>query len=77
MSRATGVFGAPGHVFCVVEVHHDDSVRQFAERLGFATIDAGGLVNARLLEPLGMLNITLGYALGWGTGIAPTWLRRG
>jgi predicted dinucleotide-binding enzyme len=53
-----------------------ESVRQFAETLGFATIDAGGLVNARMLEPLGMLNITLGYALGGGTGIAPTWLRR-
>jgi predicted dinucleotide-binding enzyme len=53
-----------------------ESVRQFAERLGFATIDAGGLVNARMLEPLGMLNITLGYKLGGGTSIAPTWLRR-
>jgi predicted dinucleotide-binding enzyme len=53
-----------------------ESVRLFAETLGFATIDAGGLVNARMLEPLGMLNITLGYALGGGTGIAPTWLRR-
>jgi predicted dinucleotide-binding enzyme len=48
-----------------------ESVRQFAERLGFATIDAGGLVNARMLEPLGMLNITLGYKLGGGTSIAP------
>ena len=44
-----------------------ESVRLFAETLGFATIDAGGLVNARMLEPLGMLNITLGYALGGGT----------
>ena len=54
-----------------------DAVRQFAEKLGFATIDAGGLGNARLLEPMGMLNITFGYGMGQGTGIAPTWIRRG
>lgn len=48
-----------------------------AESIGFEVIDAGGLVNARYLEPLAGLNIYLGYGAGLGTGIAPTWLRRG
>jgi 8-hydroxy-5-deazaflavin:NADPH oxidoreductase len=41
--------------------------------MGLEAIDAGPLANARLLEPLGMLNIYLGYAGGRGTGIAPVW----
>lgn len=48
-----------------------------AESIGFDAIDAGGLRNARYLEPLAGLNIHLGYGAGLGTGIAPTWLRRG
>ena len=32
-------------------------------------MDAGPLRNARLLEPMGAMNIQLGYALGLGTGI--------
>ncbi|MCB1928322.1 MAG: NAD(P)-binding domain-containing protein [Rhodocyclaceae bacterium] len=47
-----------------------------AEAIGFEVIDAGGLVNARYLEPLAGLNIYLGYGAGLGTGIAPTWLRK-
>lgn len=47
-----------------------------AESIGFDVIDAGGLKNARYLEPLAGLNIHLGYGAGLGTGIAPTWLRR-
>lgn len=50
--------------------------RQIAESLGFAAIDAGGLKNARYLEPLAGLNIFLGYGAGLGTSIAPTWLRQ-
>jgi 8-hydroxy-5-deazaflavin:NADPH oxidoreductase len=37
------------------------SVRALAESLGFATADAGGLKNARYLEPLAGLNIYFGY----------------
>jgi 8-hydroxy-5-deazaflavin:NADPH oxidoreductase len=49
---------------------------QIAESFGFAVIDAGGLKNARYLEPLAGLNIFLGYGAGLGTSIAPTWLRK-
>jgi NADPH-dependent F420 reductase len=52
-----------------------DKVRALAESLGFDTIDAGNLKNARYLEPLAGLNIYLGYGAGLGTAIAPTWAR--
>jgi len=47
-----------------------------AESMGFAVVDAGGLKNARYLEPLGGLNVYLGYGAGMGTHIAPTWIRK-
>ena len=47
-----------------------------AESMGFAVTDAGGLKNARYLEPLAGLNIYLGYGAGLGTAIAPTWMRK-
>jgi predicted dinucleotide-binding enzyme len=47
-----------------------------AESMGFAVVDAGGLKNARYLEPLAGLNIYLGYGAGLGTAIAPTWIRK-
>jgi predicted dinucleotide-binding enzyme len=47
-----------------------------AESMGFQVIDAGGLKNARYLEPLAGLNIYLGYSAGLGTAIAPTWIRK-
>ena len=50
------------------------SVKVLAESMGFATSDAGGLKNARYLEPLAGLNIYFGYGAGRGTGIAPTWV---
>lgn len=52
------------------------TVLALAESLGFATLDAGGLKNARYLEPVAGLNIYLGYGAGLGTSIAPTWLRK-
>ena len=36
-------------------------------------LDAGPLANARYLEPLGMLNIWLGYMGGRGANVAPRW----
>jgi len=52
------------------------AVTQLAQSAGFEVIDAGGLKNARYLEPLAGLNIYLGYGAGLGTAIAPTWIRR-
>lgn len=52
------------------------TARAVAESLGFAVVDAGGLKNARYLEPLAGLNIYLGYGAGLGTSIAPTWIRK-
>jgi NADPH-dependent F420 reductase len=47
------------------------TVRSLAESMGFEPLDAGPLSNARYLEPLGMLNIYLGYVAKLGTDIAP------
>jgi len=47
-----------------------------AQSMGFATMDAGGLKNARYLEPVAGFNIYLGYGAGLGTSIAPTWIKR-
>ena len=45
-----------------------------ADSMGFRTMDAGGLKNARYLEPLAGLNIYFGYGAGLGTTVAPTWI---
>jgi predicted dinucleotide-binding enzyme len=47
-----------------------------ARSLGWNTVDAGGLVNARYLEPLAGFNIYLGYGAGLGTSVAPVWLSK-
>ena len=51
------------------------SVHTLAESMGFKAVDAGGLKNARYLEPLAGLNIYLGYGAGMGTAIAPAWIQ--
>lgn len=45
------------------------AVLELANAIGFDAVDAGPLANARLLEPLGYLNIQLGYVLGLGAQI--------
>jgi len=47
---------------------------ELAESMGFRTMDAGGLKNARYLEPLAGLNIFFGYGAGLGTTVAPAWI---
>lgn len=51
-----------------------ETVADLAGKAGFAVERIGGLDGARLVEPVGMLNIRLGYKLGKGTAIAPGWL---
>ncbi len=51
------------------------AVSSLVANLDFDPIDAGPLQNARYIEPVGELNIHLGYALGWGTAISPAWVR--
>lgn len=52
------------------------TAKSLIESIGFQSIDAGPLKNARYLEPLAGLNIYFGYAAGKGTSIAPTWINR-
>jgi 8-hydroxy-5-deazaflavin:NADPH oxidoreductase len=51
-----------------------DAVAELVAKAGFSSEKTGGLDAAKLLEPLGMLNIRLGYGLGRGTAIAPSWV---
>lgn len=51
------------------------SVIDVVKLAGFAAEKTGGIDAARLLEPLGMLNIRFGYGLGHGTAIAPSWTK--
>jgi 8-hydroxy-5-deazaflavin:NADPH oxidoreductase len=56
----------------------DDAAKQggrdLIESAGFDAVDAGPLATARSLEPMGLLNIYLGYVAGRGTGFAPAWV---
>jgi predicted dinucleotide-binding enzyme len=76
------LFAAPRAVTAQVPVFvagNDEAavaaVAELVQAAGFAVEKTGGLDAARLIEPVGMLNIRLGYGLGQGTSIAPTWLR--
>ena len=69
--------GQRGSVFVASDSNRaKQTAMALAESLGFATVDAGGLANARYLEPLAGLNIYLGYGAGLGTSIAPTWISK-
>jgi 8-hydroxy-5-deazaflavin:NADPH oxidoreductase len=52
-----------------------EAVAELVATAGFAVERTGALDAARLIEPLAMLNIRLGYALGRGTAIAPSWMK--
>jgi 8-hydroxy-5-deazaflavin:NADPH oxidoreductase len=43
------------------------TVLELARQIGFEGVDVGPLENARLLEPMALLNIRLGYVQGLGT----------
>jgi len=52
------------------------TIRSLIDSIGFKPVDAGGLRNARYLEPMAGLNIYLGYVAGQGTSITPTWIAK-
>jgi predicted dinucleotide-binding enzyme len=52
-----------------------DAVAALVTAVGFAPERSGTLDSARLLEPLGLLNVKFAYFLGQGTGIAPAWVK--
>jgi predicted dinucleotide-binding enzyme len=52
------------------------AVKTLIDSAGFKAVDAGGLKNARYLEPLAGLNIYFGYGAGLGTTVAPAWLSK-
>jgi 8-hydroxy-5-deazaflavin:NADPH oxidoreductase len=62
-----------GEKLSVFAAGDDDSAKQtaleLAASIGFDAVDAGPLQNARLLEPLALQNIALGYTVGLGTDI--------
>jgi 8-hydroxy-5-deazaflavin:NADPH oxidoreductase len=74
LQQGSSLAGSPVTVFFA----GDDAsakahVKSMIERLGFIALDSGALKNARYLEPVAGLNIVLGYGLGHGTSIAPSW----
>jgi predicted dinucleotide-binding enzyme len=46
-------------------------VSELVKALEFEPVDSGTLYNSRFLEPMGEMNILLGFFLGWGTSGAP------
>ncbi|WP_337918614.1 NADPH-dependent F420 reductase [Pseudaminobacter soli (ex Zhang et al. 2022)] len=70
------VAGRPATVFVAADdAEARAKVVDLARSAGFETLETGRLATARFLEPIAALNITLGYGLGHGTDIAPTWQR--
>ena len=76
-----GLFDLPRESTANVPVflagNNEDAIAQVEALVaasGFAVEKTGLLDAARLVEPVGMLNIRLGYSLGRGTAIAPAWL---
>ncbi len=53
------------------------TVHILIESMGFDAIDAGPLMHARYLEPMGFLNIWFGYMAKRGTGISLNLVNRG
>lgn len=69
--------GSPSVLYCGDDLKAKELLRQLIESCGFDPVDAGGLANARYLEPLAMLTVQLVRVEGWGpTGIAWRLMRR-
>ena len=57
------------------EAEAKKSVGELAAKLGFDVVDAGPLASSRNIEPLAMLNISLGYGMGFGTSVGFSFVR--
>ncbi len=66
----------PSMFICGDDIAAKKTITELAEALGFEPVDAGPLTQARLLEPLAMLWISMAYAYGLGPNIAFKLLRR-
>lgn len=68
--------GRPATVFIAADdAAARETVSELAASAGLVPLQTGALSAARYLEPVAGLNIALGYGLGLGTDIAPTWQR--
>lgn len=61
--------------YCGDDTAAKDRVRAMIGAIGFEPIDAGPLRNARLIEPLALMTINFGYALGQGRRISPRFVK--
>lgn len=52
-----------------------EKVAALIETIGYDPVYSGALSNSRYLEPVGELNIHLGFALGHGPLVAPAWIK--
>lgn len=52
-----------------------DRVAAMVRTIGFEPLDSGPLRSARLLEPLALMTINFGYALGQGRRISPRFVK--
>ena len=52
------------------------TVSNLVKALEFEPVESGTLYNSRFLEPMGEMNIWLGFFLGWGTSGAPEYRNR-
>jgi len=70
-------FGQTVPVFVASDSERAKQVaKTLVQSIGFNSVDAGPLKNARYLEPIAGFNIYLGYGAGHGTAISPTWIRK-
>jgi 8-hydroxy-5-deazaflavin:NADPH oxidoreductase len=66
--------GVPATIFIAGDDEAaNEAVAAIVRKSGLVAIATGPLKMARYLEPLGGLNVALGYGRGFGTDIAPTW----
>ena len=70
-NQSTGKLGAEQLTLFVAgdDLKAKQTIMQLGKDIGFDPVDAGPLKSARYLEPMAILMINLGYALGMGTKI--------